>query len=137
MDDLLKVASGLRIMEGDGTKLLAIQPSMDSTPVGAEPANDRGKPGTAGCHGVTRQDVGVDRWNAEALEACAHVTLAGRDPTCERHAPDTSSRHMIPRQGSVGSSSAVGESLAGDNRSSTNVFHSWHCGHCQSSSVLR
>ena len=26
---------------------------------------------------------------------------------------------------------------AGVIRSSTNVFHSWHCGHCQSSSVLR
>src|SRR4051812_46169638 len=28
-------------------------------------------------------------------------------------------------------------SLAGAIRSSTNVFHSWQCGHCQSSSVLR
>ena len=28
-------------------------------------------------------------------------------------------------------------SFAGAMRSSTNVFHSWHCGHCQSSSVLR
>ena len=27
--------------------------------------------------------------------------------------------------------------LAGASRSSTNVFHSWHCGHCQSGSVLR
>ena len=43
-------------------------------------------------------------------------------------------RHPSP---STGSSSAVGESFAGAIRSSTNVFHSWHCGHCQSSSVLR
>ena len=28
-------------------------------------------------------------------------------------------------------------SRAGAIRSSTNVFHSWQCGHCQSSSVLR
>jgi hypothetical protein len=33
--------------------------------------------------------------------------------------------------------SVASESLAGAIRSSTNVFHSWQCGHCQSSSVLR
>lgn len=33
--------------------------------------------------------------------------------------------------------SVASVSLAGAIRSSTNVFHSWQCGHCQSSSVLR
>ena len=35
------------------------------------------------------------------------------------------------------SSWAAAASLAGVVRSSTNVFHSWHWGHCHSSSVLR
>ena len=33
--------------------------------------------------------------------------------------------------------SVASVSFAGAMRSSTNVFHSWQCGHCQSSSVLR
>ena len=33
--------------------------------------------------------------------------------------------------------SVASVSLAGAIRSSMNVFHSWQCGHCQSSSVLR
>ena len=56
----------------------------------------------------------------------------------DRQVRDVLTRKPVGRYtGSVGSSSAVGESFAGASRSSTNVFHSWHCGHCQSSSVLR
>jgi len=38
--------------------------------------------------------------------------------------------HQLPTDSAV-------TSFNGAIRSSTNVFHSWHCGHCQSGSVLR
>ena len=48
----------------------------------------------------------------------------------QRRGPDVSSTAAV-------ADSAFDVALAGAIRSSTNVFHSWQCGHCQSSSVLR
>ncbi len=55
--------------------------------------------------------------------------LAGEtDSHCEASPLDRAAASRLP---------VPPASLAGAIRSSTNVFHSWQCGHCQSSSVLR
>ena len=71
------------------------------------------------------------------------------DGASRRPTGRSTARTLMPRRGSLTARmqlepsafvSAVGprsSSLAGAMRSSTNVFHSWQCGHCQSSSVLR
>ena len=99
-------------------------------------ATTASKPGGARRDGLARQRVGVDRRRAERGERAQAVRLAGRDAAGQRDAQE--SRSVTGSAGArlrAGISASV--SVAGVIRSSTNVFHSWQCGHCQSSSVLR
>ena len=56
---------------------------------------------------------------------------------CRRSARRERSERLTSLQWPRPAGISASVSVAGVMRSSTNVFHSWQCGHCQSSSVLR
>ena len=90
----------------------------------SEAREDGGQGRSAGRDCCSRQQIRIDGWHSKALELGADHALARGDAAGQSDA-------LHPPN------SAVTASFAGDRRSSTNVFHSWHCGHCQSNSVLR
>ena len=98
-------------------------------------APEAGDDGLEACRarrdGPVREHVGIDGRDAELREPGQTIGLAGGDAAGERH-PQQAEAHVVL---AAGISASV--SVAGVMRSSTNVFHSWQCGHCQSSSVLR
>jgi len=85
-----------------------------------------------------RNGIRIERRNTHCLESSPHVTLARGDAARQCNPADAAGvSHRLWCQTHYAGSSVIAASFAGAIRSSTNVFHSWHCGHCQSSSVLR
>ena len=105
----------------------AIEAAVGQQDVGPEAFGHGRQAGRARGDGVARQHVGVERRDAVRGQPRADVALAGRDAAGERRA----------QQGHPAQPSARSPSWAAASRSSTKVFHSWQCGHCQSSSLLR
>ena len=68
----------------------------------------------------------------QSLEAAQHIGLARPDAAGQRDPAD------VAGPSGHGSAATDSESPRADAmRSSMNVFHPWHWGHCQSNSVLR
>jgi hypothetical protein len=67
------------------------------------------------------------------------IALAALSLPSAPRVPSPAAHVRAPRQGARKGRPYTGSSvsLAGAIRSSTKLFHSWQCGHCQSSSVLR
>ena len=82
--------------------------------------------------------VGVHGRDAPRVETGQDVRLAGGDASGQCHAYHLGATRIVaPAAGRQASAGVSSPSSAGAMRSSTKVFHSWHWGHCQSSSVLR
>ena len=151
MDEGLQRAPGVRIGEDQPPETRPVDGAVRRDDAAAEPLAQPVEGRLAGLHRGPRELVGVDRRHAAAAEQPDHGGLARADPAGERH-PQHGSRsrgqagascsmlfigRSSPLGRSRGQAGASSTSSAGAIRSSTKVFHSWHCGHCQSSSVLR
>src|SRR5687768_7379746 len=153
VNDLLEIVPGLGVIENYTGQLPSVERAGRVDDIRTEAGNDRGKSRTARLHGLPGQDIGINRRHTQFLEHCTHVALARRnsagerDPSCHEYSgtnnhqplstnrlsPLSTTNHQLP----TNHGSATAGSFAGAIRSSTKVFHSWHCGHCHSSSVLR
>ena len=129
MDEGLQRAPGVRVREDQPPETRPVEGAVGCNDAASEPLAQPVEGRLAGLHRGPRELVGVDRRHAAAAEHTDHGRLARADPAGERHP-----QHARRSRGQAGASST---SSAGAIRSSTKVFHSWHCGHCQSSSVLR
>ena len=98
--------------------------------------DDERETGRAGLDRVARERVRVDDGRAEAGEGRETVGFAGGDAARER---DAERRRPVTsgRQSAMPAGISASVSDAGVSQSSTNVSHSWQCGHCQMSSALR
>ena len=134
MEDRLEVPPLVDVGEHQGGQRPAIQIAVGGQDAAAEPRHDGVESRRAVRDHVARERVGVDGRHAQGVEDGPHMALAGAHAAGQGDALHL--RVLGCQAGSVGpGSTAAGR--AGVSRSSTNVFHSWHCGHCHSSSVLR
>ena len=132
VDDGLQVAPGAVVGEDDGAERRPVH-----LPIGVQHAGaEAGRPPPPGpvCPGRSRRaPARPRRWWARPgpRTGRARSSCPWR---CRRSA--RRAQHRSARQ--VGAASPTSaRPRAGAMRSSMNVFQSWHCGHCHSSSVLR
>ena len=128
MDDGFEIGAGLRVAEHHDAEGAAIEAAVGQEDVGPEALGHGRQARRAGRDGVARQHVRVEGRDAVRRQPRADIALAGCDAAGERRAQQGHG----PAQ-----PSARSPSWAAASRSSTKVFHSWQCGHCQSSSLLR
>ena len=132
MQDGLEIAAPGGVGKHQGGQGAAVEIAVGVQDAAAERGDDGVEARRPVRDDVARQRVGVDGRHAERGEDRAHVALAGSHPAGKGNALHLVVVVMAPQLGP-----GSGTWRAGVNRSSTNVFHSWHCGHCHSSSVLR